>query len=60
VQQSRKASSPAAASHSSARRKHSIRLNLTGDEKVGAEIGRRAIEAPLRELADNAGAPASV
>ena len=35
-------------------------LNLTGDEKVGAEIVLRAIEAPLRELADNAGAPASV
>ena len=30
-------------------------LNLTGDEKVGAEIVRRAIEAPLRQLADNAG-----
>ena len=30
-------------------------LGLTGDEKVGAEIVRRAIEAPLRQLADNAG-----
>src|SRR5436190_1710072 len=30
-------------------------LTLTGDEKVGAEIVRRAIEAPLRQLADNAG-----
>ncbi len=30
-------------------------LNLEGDEKVGAEIVRRAIEAPLRQLADNAG-----
>ncbi|MEK0449820.1 MAG: 60 kDa chaperonin [Verrucomicrobiota bacterium] len=30
-------------------------LSLEGDEKVGAEIVRRAIEAPLRQLADNAG-----
>src|SRR6188474_1501895 len=30
-------------------------LGLTGDEKVGAEIVRRAVEAPLRQLADNAG-----
>ena len=30
-------------------------LGLTGDEKVGLEIVRRAIEAPLRQLADNAG-----
>ena len=30
-------------------------LKLEGDEKVGAEIVRRAIEAPLRQLADNAG-----
>ena len=31
------------------------KLELAGDEKVGAEIVRRAIEAPLRQLADNAG-----
>jgi chaperonin GroEL len=30
-------------------------LSLEGDEKVGAEIVRRAVEAPLRQLADNAG-----
>ncbi|RYD40704.1 MAG: molecular chaperone GroEL, partial [Verrucomicrobiaceae bacterium] len=30
-------------------------LTLEGDEKVGADIVRRAIEAPLRQLADNAG-----
>jgi chaperonin GroEL len=30
-------------------------LSLTGDEKVGAEIVRRAVEAPVRQLADNAG-----
>lgn len=30
-------------------------LELSGDEKIGAEIVRRAIEAPLRQLADNAG-----
>jgi chaperonin GroEL len=30
-------------------------ISLEGDEKVGAEIVRRAVEAPLRQLADNAG-----
>ncbi|XHR27831.1 MAG: chaperonin GroEL [Chthoniobacteraceae bacterium] len=30
-------------------------LELTGDEKIGLEIIRRAVEAPLRQLADNAG-----
>jgi chaperonin GroEL len=30
-------------------------LDLEGDEKIGKEIVRRAIEAPLRQLADNAG-----
>ena len=30
-------------------------LKLEGDEKIGLEIVRRAIEAPLRQLADNAG-----
>jgi chaperonin GroEL len=30
-------------------------LKVTGDEKIGAEIVRRAIEQPLRTLADNAG-----
>jgi chaperonin GroEL len=31
------------------------KLDLEGDEKVGAAIIRRAIEEPLRQLADNAG-----
>lgn len=31
------------------------KLQLTGDEKVGLGIVQRAIEAPLRQLADNAG-----
>ena len=30
-------------------------LKLEGDEKIGAEIVRRAVEFPLRQLADNAG-----
>ena len=30
-------------------------LGLEGDEAVGAQIVRRAIEEPLRQLADNAG-----
>ncbi len=30
-------------------------LKVEGDEKIGAEIVRRAVEAPLRQLADNAG-----
>ncbi|MDE2222466.1 MAG: chaperonin GroEL [Candidatus Omnitrophica bacterium] len=34
--------------------------NLKGDEKTGAEIVRRALEAPLRQLALNAGKEGSV
>src|SRR5271166_1605166 len=30
-------------------------LNLEGDERTGLEIVRRAVESPLRQLADNAG-----
>jgi chaperonin GroEL len=30
-------------------------LHLEGDEKIGLQIIRRAVEAPLRQLADNAG-----
>jgi chaperonin GroEL len=30
-------------------------LKVDGDEKIGAEIVRRAVESPLRQLADNAG-----
>ena len=35
-------------------------LNLTGDEKVGAEIVCRAVEAPLRKLVANAGQEAAL
>ena len=31
------------------------KLELEGDEKVGVAIVRRAIEEPMRQLADNAG-----
>jgi chaperonin GroEL len=33
---------------------------LTGDEKIGAQIVRRAIEQPLRQLCENAGVEGSV
>src|SRR5438477_10410543 len=36
------------------------KLELEGDEKVGAAIIRRAIEEPMRQLADNAGHEGSV
>jgi chaperonin GroEL len=35
-------------------------LKLEGDEKIGADIVRRAIESPVRELANNAGVEGSV
>ena len=35
-------------------------LGLTGDEKVGANIVRRALEEPLRQIASNAGLEGSV
>lgn len=35
-------------------------LNLTGDEKTGAEIVYRAVEAPLRQLVENAGREAAL
>jgi len=35
-------------------------LNLSGDEKIGAEIVARAIEAPLRQIATNAGVEGSI
>jgi chaperonin GroEL len=34
--------------------------SLKGDEKIGAEIILRAVEAPLRQIADNAGIDGSV
>jgi chaperonin GroEL len=36
------------------------RLNLSGDEATGASIVRRALEEPLRQLAENAGLEGSV
>jgi len=36
------------------------RLQLTGDEKTGVDILRRALEEPLRQIAFNAGAEGSV
>ncbi|MDP6538451.1 MAG: chaperonin GroEL [Planctomycetota bacterium] len=36
------------------------KLKLTGDERVGAMIVRRAIEAPMRQIATNAGQDGSV
>ncbi|MBI3856476.1 MAG: chaperonin GroEL [Planctomycetes bacterium] len=35
-------------------------LKLSGDEKTGAQILRRALEVPVRQIADNAGARGSV
>lgn len=35
-------------------------LNLTGDEKLGANIVRSAIEQPLRQIAENAGSEGGV
>jgi len=32
-----------------------INLDLTGDEKIGAEIVIRAVEAPIKQIAENAG-----
>src|SRR4030095_11374018 len=35
-------------------------LKLTGDEKIGLQIVRRAIEEPMRHIATNAGAEGSI
>ena len=35
-------------------------LELEGDEKVGAMIAKRALEEPLRQIAENAGLEGSV
>jgi chaperonin GroEL len=35
-------------------------LKLSGDEKIGAQILRRALEMPIRQIADNAGERGSV
>jgi chaperonin GroEL len=36
------------------------KLEVTGDEKVGVDIIRKALEAPLRQIAENAGLEGSV
>jgi chaperonin GroEL len=36
------------------------KLKLTGDEKIGVAIVRRAIEEPIRAIADNAGVEGSI
>jgi chaperonin GroEL len=36
------------------------KLNLEGDQKVGADIVKRAVEAPLRNIASNAGVEGSI
>ena len=35
-------------------------LKLKGDEKIGAQIVRRALEEPLRQIANNAGHEGSI
>jgi chaperonin GroEL len=35
-------------------------LKLTGDERIGAQIVRRALEAPMRQIAENAGQDGAV
>jgi chaperonin GroEL len=35
-------------------------LKLEGDEQIGVDIVRKALEAPARQIADNAGAPGEV
>ena len=37
-----------------------IKLNLTGDEAIGADIVTRALKAPLKQIAENAGFDAGV
>ncbi len=38
----------------------SIKLNLNGDEKLGVEIVKMAVEFPVRQIADNAGVEGAV
>ena len=46
---------PAEALLTFAHKRRSIALKLEGDEAVGGEIVRRALEFPTRQLANNAG-----
>ena len=57
---SRRASSPAAAWRCSTPRRRSTILKLRGDAKTGAAIVRRALEEPMRQLAENAGVDGQV
>ncbi len=41
-------------------RKALDRLKLTGDQKIGVDIVRRAIEGPIRQIAQNAGTDGSI
>ena len=52
---SRKASSPAAARRSCRPSPSLDSLKLEGDAQVGVDIVRKALEAPARQIADNAG-----
>ena len=36
------------------------KLNVTGDQKLGVDIVRKALQAPVRQIADNAGVDGSV
>jgi chaperonin GroEL len=36
------------------------KLRVSGDEKIGADIVRRALEEPIRQIAENAGAEGSI
>ena len=36
------------------------KLSLSGDEAIGADIVRRALESPLRQIAENAGAEGAI
>ncbi len=54
------ASCPAAASRSSTASTHPEKLGVEGDELVGSMIIRRALEAPMRHIAANAGQDGAV
>ena len=57
---SRRASSPAAAPRSLQAIPALDSLKLEGDEAIGVTILRRALEAPVRQIAENAGKEGSV
>jgi chaperonin GroEL len=55
-----RASSPAAASRCCARQSVAREAEAHGDERIGADIVRRALEAPMRQIAANAGVDGSI